>query len=75
MTEGEGGERGGGERSGGERDPGVLVVDDDPSIQGFLSEALADEGYARRTSSTAPTGTADRTTKPQNKGTYVPSRS
>ena len=29
--------------------PGVLVVDDDPSIQGFLAEALADEGYAVRT--------------------------
>jgi two-component system response regulator MprA len=27
----------------------VLVVDDDPSIQGFLAEALADEGYAVRT--------------------------
>jgi CheY-like chemotaxis protein len=24
----------------------VLIVDDDPSIQGFLAEALADEGYA-----------------------------
>jgi CheY-like chemotaxis protein len=23
----------------------VLVVDDDPSIQGFLAEALSDEGY------------------------------
>jgi CheY-like chemotaxis protein len=28
---------------------GVLVVDDDASIQGFLAEALADEGYAVRT--------------------------
>ena len=27
----------------------VLVVDDDPSIQGFLAEALADEGYDVRT--------------------------
>jgi DNA-binding response OmpR family regulator len=27
----------------------VLVVDDDPSIQGFLAEALADEGYGVRT--------------------------
>jgi two-component system chemotaxis response regulator CheY len=27
----------------------VLVVDDDPSIQGFLAEALADEGYEVRT--------------------------
>jgi CheY-like chemotaxis protein len=27
----------------------VLVVDDDPSIQGFLAEALADEGYRVRT--------------------------
>ena len=69
MTEGEGGERVGGEPDPGVPDPGVLVVDDDPSIQGFLAEALADEGYARRTSRTAPTGTADRTTKPQNRGT------
>jgi CheY-like chemotaxis protein len=27
----------------------VLVVDDDPSIQGFLAEALVDEGYRVRT--------------------------
>ena len=27
----------------------VLVVDDDLSIQGFLAEALADEGYGVRT--------------------------
>jgi DNA-binding response OmpR family regulator len=27
----------------------VLVVDDDPSIQGFLAEALTDEGYGVRT--------------------------
>jgi two-component system response regulator MprA len=27
----------------------VLVVDDDASIQGFLAEALADEGYEVRT--------------------------
>ena len=27
----------------------ILVVDDDPSIQGFLAEALADEGYEVRT--------------------------
>ena len=27
----------------------VLVVDDDPSIQGFLAEALTDEGYTVRT--------------------------
>ena len=27
----------------------VLVVDDDPGIQGFLAEALADEGYGVRT--------------------------
>ena len=27
----------------------VLVVDDDTSIQGFLAEALADEGYSVRT--------------------------
>ena len=27
----------------------VLVADDDPSIQGFLAEALADEGYEVRT--------------------------
>jgi CheY-like chemotaxis protein len=27
----------------------VLVVDDDPSIQGFLAEALADEGYEVQT--------------------------
>ena len=29
----------------------VLVTDDDPSIQGFLAEALADEGYEVRTAS------------------------
>ena len=38
-----------GQRSPAERRAGVLVVDDDPSIQGFLAEALADEGYAVRT--------------------------
>jgi two-component system chemotaxis response regulator CheY len=27
----------------------VLVADDDPSIQGFLAEALTDEGYEVRT--------------------------
>lgn len=27
----------------------ILVVDDDPSIQGFLAEALTDEGYEVRT--------------------------
>jgi two-component system response regulator MprA len=32
-----------------EDDRRVLVVDDDPSIQGFLAEALADEGYGVRT--------------------------
>ena len=37
------------ERGPSERDPGVLVVDDDASIQGFLAEALADEGYQVRT--------------------------
>ena len=29
--------------------PRVLVADDDPSIQGFLAEALTDEGYEVRT--------------------------
>ena len=42
-------DRGGPER--GEPGLGVLVVDDDPSIQGFLAEALVDEGYAVRTAS------------------------
>ena len=37
------------ERARDRRGPAVLVVDDDPSIQGFLAEALADEGYAVRT--------------------------
>jgi CheY-like chemotaxis protein len=32
-----------------ERERRVLVVDDDASIQGFLAEALADEGYEVRT--------------------------
>jgi DNA-binding response OmpR family regulator len=32
-----------------ERERRVLVVDDDASIQGFLAEALADEGYDVRT--------------------------
>jgi len=32
-----------------ERERRILVVDDDPSIQGFLAEALADEGYGVRT--------------------------
>jgi len=32
-----------------ERERRVLVVDDDASIQGFLAEALADEGYNVRT--------------------------
>ncbi len=27
------------------RESRILVVDDDPSIRGFLAEALADEGY------------------------------
>jgi CheY-like chemotaxis protein len=68
MTEREGGGRTDGEPDHGDPAPGVLVVDDDPSIQGVLAEALADEGYARRTSSTAPTGMTDRATKPQNSG-------
>ena len=55
MTKGEDGQGtggdGGGERATVARSPGVLVVDDDPSIQGFLAEALADEGYAVRTAS------------------------
>jgi len=34
-----------------ERERRVLVVDDDASIQGFLAEALADEGYSVRTAS------------------------
>jgi DNA-binding response OmpR family regulator len=40
-------DRPGGERSADERR--VLVVDDDVSIQGFLVDALADEGYNVRT--------------------------
>jgi len=34
-----------------ERERRVLVVDDDASIQGFLAEALTDEGYSVRTAS------------------------
>ncbi len=57
MSERGGAEDGGGSAGGrasgaggpGPAPRGVLVVDDDPSIQGFLAEALADEGYAVRT--------------------------
>ena len=38
-------------RGNGSAERRVLVVDDDPSIQGFLAEALADEGYEVRTAS------------------------
>ncbi len=34
-----------------ERESRILVVDDDPSIRGFLAEALADEGYDVQTAS------------------------
>ena len=49
MTEPSGGEHT--DREGGDGEPGsgVLVVDDDPGIQAFLAEALADEGYAVQT--------------------------
>ena len=46
---GAGDERTGGAGGSGAATRGVLVVDDDPSIQGLLAEALADEGYAVRT--------------------------